>query len=193
MNKRTLQHCIIITQILTACLLICFVGVTWAQDTSKKFQETREDFLKALGKKPTSSLRAKGVQSKGPEEIVPDDYQKIIQNPIARSLILFDFDSDRVKEESYSILQNLADALTYDLPNAKLVVAGHTDSIGTEEYNMGLSRRRAKAVKDVLVFAYAIAADRLFLRWYGENQPIASNETKQGRAQNRRVEFIRVE
>ncbi len=193
MNQR---NCSIVIQFLTAYLLICLVNATWAQNVSTEFQKTREDFLKALGKKPTSTVRTKGLQpkgfvKKGPEEVVPDNYEKLVQNPIARSLILFDFDSDRVKEESYPTLRSLAEVLQNDLLDAKLVVAGHTDSVGTDKYNMGLSKRRAQAVKHFLVSAYEIDADRLLLKWYGERQPFIQENTGDGR--NRRVEFIRVE
>ena len=75
----------------------------------------------------------------------------------------------------------------------KLVVAGHTDSVGTDEYNMGLSKRRAQAVKEFLVSAYQIDVNRLIVRWFGERQPFTSNDTEAGRAKNRRVEFIRIQ
>jgi OOP family OmpA-OmpF porin len=68
-------------------------------------------------------------------------------------------------------------------------VAGHTDSVGSEEYNMGLSDRRANSVKDYLI-SQGITATRLTARGYGESQPVASNDTDAGRAQNRRVELI---
>jgi outer membrane protein OmpA-like peptidoglycan-associated protein len=68
-------------------------------------------------------------------------------------------------------------------------VAGHTDSVGTEEYNQKLSERRAIAVKDYLE-SKGITATRLSAVGYGEAQPVASNDTDAGRALNRRVELI---
>jgi OOP family OmpA-OmpF porin len=68
-----------------------------------------------------------------------------------------------------------------------LVLEGHTDSSGSDDYNMGLSDRRAKAVKAKLVSDYGIPAERISAMGYGETQPIASNETEDGRARNRRV------
>jgi len=68
-------------------------------------------------------------------------------------------------------------------------VAGHTDSVGTDSYNQGLSERRANAVKDYLT-AQGIKASRLTARGYGESRPVASNDTDEGRAENRRVELI---
>ena len=71
-------------------------------------------------------------------------------------------------------------------------VAGHTDSIGTEEYNEGLSQRRAQSVLDYLV-EQGINASRMTAKGYGESQPIASNDTSEGRAKNRRTELVVLE
>ncbi len=68
-------------------------------------------------------------------------------------------------------------------------VAGHTDSVGSDEYNMGLSDRRANSVKDYLT-AKGVKASRLSAHGYGESRPVASNDTDEGRAENRRVELI---
>ena len=76
-----------------------------------------------------------------------------------------------------------------DWGDVKVEVAGHTDSVGTEEYNMGLSLRRAEAVRQYLV-GKGIAADRLIVRGYGESRPVADNATAEGRFQNRRVELV---
>ncbi|HUG27910.1 MAG TPA: OmpA family protein, partial [Gemmatimonadales bacterium] len=69
-------------------------------------------------------------------------------------------------------------------------VIGHTDWIGTNEYNMRLSRARAESVKNFLI-ARGVAADRVATAWFGEERPVATNETDAGRAQNRRVEINR--
>jgi len=66
---------------------------------------------------------------------------------------------------------------------------GHTDSIGTEEYNLGLSQRRADAVRNAMI-ELGVAPERLTARGYGESKPIATNSTKEGRAENRRVELL---
>jgi len=66
---------------------------------------------------------------------------------------------------------------------------GHTDSIGTEEYNMGLSQRRADAVRNAMI-KLGVAPERLVARGYGESKPIATNSTEEGRAENRRVELL---
>ena len=72
-------------------------------------------------------------------------------------------------------------------PTYKAVVAGHTDSIGSEAYNMRLSQKRADALKAYMVAA-GIEADRIKTEAFGETKPVASNQTKEGRAQNRRDE-----
>jgi OOP family OmpA-OmpF porin len=99
----------------------------------------------------------------------------------------FEFDSARLTEESKGILDEAYKILERH-PKLKVEVAGHTDSSGAAEYNMGLSDRRAKSVMDYLVNKGANAAN-LTAKGYGETQPLADNGTAEGRAQNRRVEF----
>jgi OOP family OmpA-OmpF porin len=72
--------------------------------------------------------------------------------------------------------------------DVKIVVEGHTDSIGSDAYNMKLSRQRAEAVKRYLV-GHGTAASRITTEGFGKGQPVASNATAEGRAQNRRVEI----
>jgi OOP family OmpA-OmpF porin len=73
----------------------------------------------------------------------------------------------------------------------KGVIEGHTDSMGSEEYNQGLSERRAQAVEKYIE-EHGIDADRYTIKGYGESNPIASNDTEEGRQENRRVELRRV-
>lgn len=100
----------------------------------------------------------------------------------------FDFDKSTLRPEAIAIL-NEAAGLLKSQATVVVEVAGHTDSVGSEQYNQGLSERRAQAVKDYLE-SQGITATRLTARGYGEAQPIASNDTEEGRAQNRRVELI---
>jgi outer membrane protein OmpA-like peptidoglycan-associated protein len=74
---------------------------------------------------------------------------------------------------------------------ANFLIEGHTDSTGDAAHNMDLARRRAEAVKSVLVSQFGIDAARLTTAGLGASKPVASNNTPQGRADNRRVEFVR--
>ncbi len=101
--------------------------------------------------------------------------------------VKFDFDKAQVKPESYGDIKNLADFLT-QYPQTTTVVEGHTDSVGSDAYNQGLSERRANAVRDVLVNQYGVGSDRVNAVGYGETRPVADNASADGRAVNRRVE-----
>ena len=100
----------------------------------------------------------------------------------------FDFDMAVIRPEDTEHLDQSVATLK-EWGDGKVEVAGHTDSIGTEEYNQGLSVRRANAVRNYLT-GKGIAADRLIVRGYGETQPVADNATRAGRFMNRRVELI---
>jgi OOP family OmpA-OmpF porin len=104
--------------------------------------------------------------------------------------ILFDTNSDRLKPESAAPIQAVAKALETN-PNLKLLIEGHTDSVGNAAGNLDLSKRRAEAVKTVFVSQFSIDASRLTTNGLGATKPIDSNDTPQGRAQNRRVEFVK--
>ena len=102
-------------------------------------------------------------------------------------VVLFDFDKSDIRPEAYTLLDKVVSMLKQD-PDMEVEIQGHTDSIGTAAYNQGLSERRAKAVVDYLV-SHGIASYRLAAKGYGLTQPLASNETKEGRAKNRRVQL----
>ncbi|MBB5699011.1 OmpA family protein [Sphingomonas yantingensis] len=101
--------------------------------------------------------------------------------------ITFDFDSSTVRPEFRSTLDQVADTLRrYE--QTYVDVYGHTDSVGSDAYNQTLSERRAGAVASYLT-TRGVQSARLATRGFGESEPIASNETEEGRAQNRRVEI----
>jgi outer membrane protein OmpA-like peptidoglycan-associated protein len=104
--------------------------------------------------------------------------------------IFFNFNSAKIAPESETVLRQIADIMQEN-PDWKLNVSGHTDNIGGADFNLGLSQRRAAAVKDALVSRYNIAPDRLGTSGYGASRPIETNETLEGRARNRRVELER--
>ncbi len=100
---------------------------------------------------------------------------------------LFDFDKYVIKPEARAKLDDLVSKLAG--VNLEVIVAvGHTDWIGTEEYNLGLSKRRSDAIKQYLV-SKGIEANRIYTEGKGEKQPVADNRTAEGRAKNRRVEI----
>ncbi|MEZ0494835.1 OmpA family protein [Sphingomonas sp. IW22] len=101
--------------------------------------------------------------------------------------ITFDFDSTAIRPQFRQTLDQVSDTLRrYD--QTYVDVYGHTDSVGSDAYNQGLSERRASAVADYLT-SRGVQSARLGTRGYGETQPAASNDTEEGRAENRRVEI----
>ncbi len=101
---------------------------------------------------------------------------------------LFDFDKAEVKAEVFPLLDHIAKVMS-DNPKITVQLEGHTDSIGSVEYNQGLSERRANAIKDSLIKRTMVDAKRLNAVGFGESKPITTNETKEGRAKNRRVDL----
>lgn len=106
--------------------------------------------------------------------------------PVVIEAANFDFDSAKIKPSARQQLDEIAQ-FAQKYPDANFTVDGHTDSIGTIEYNRKLSLRRAQAVKNELA-KQGVAEDRMQVRGLGESRPIASNKTAAGRAKNRRVE-----
>jgi outer membrane protein OmpA-like peptidoglycan-associated protein len=100
--------------------------------------------------------------------------------------ILFDFNSDMLKPAAKSNLDNLAANLA-SFGDSKLLFVGHTDSVGTDAYNQGLSERRAIAVSTYLA-TKGVPGDRMMAAGRGETEPVQPNSTEAGRAANRRVE-----
>ncbi len=119
---------------------------------------------------------------------------QIVDDPKVGAIIQFDLDSAVIRQESFSLLQEFAKAFKNGLQNKKIVIAGHASSDGDDEYNYGLSYRRALAVQEFLLQQELPndAERRLTVQAFGEKQPIDSNETEAGRVKNRRVEFIAV-
>lgn len=101
--------------------------------------------------------------------------------------VQFDFDQAVVKPEFFDDIRQVADFLAAH-DDVVATVEGHTDSTGTDEYNQGLSERRAAAVRQVLIDRFNVSAARVSSVGYGESRPVTSNATSEGRAQNRRVE-----
>ena len=101
--------------------------------------------------------------------------------------ITFDFGSANLKSEYYEVLNSVASVLE-EFGRTYIDVYGHTDSIGSQKYNFKLSYRRANCVADYLI-AQGCNFHRFSIRGFGETNPVASNASKSGRSQNRRVEI----
>jgi len=108
---------------------------------------------------------------------------------VALYTIYFDFDKADLKPESKPTIEEIAKLLKKN-PKLKLYVVGHTDNVGSFDYNMNLSQRRAEAVVKELVEKYGISKDRLKGYGVGPLSPVASNSTEEGRSKNRRVELV---
>ena len=147
--------------------------------------------LPSLAALTTTQIRENSIRINA-LEIKDIDITKI-EAPKEMTIVLderalnFDFDKSNVKPQYFELLNNLKDFIEQN--NYEVTIVGHTDSIGSNAYNFGLSRRRAEAVKAKLL-EFGLAEDRIVgIEAMGEEQPIATNATKEGRAQNRRVEF----
>ena len=123
-------------------------------------------------------------------ETSPDFGKTIMSGRYVTRGILFDVDSDRIKPESAATIKMIASGIQANA-GTSFLIEGHTDSTGDAAHNMDLSKRRAEAVKSVLVSQFGIDAARLTTAGLGSTKPVASNNTPQGKAENRRVEFVR--
>jgi OmpA-OmpF porin, OOP family len=121
----------------------------------------------------------------------PDTRNKILTEGkwVTRG-ILFDVNSDRIRGESYGALKEIAGVLTENA-DVKVQIVGHTDADGDAAANLDLSKRRAASVRTALVSEFKIDAGRMDTDGKGEAEPVDKNETPAGKANNRRVEFIR--
>jgi outer membrane protein OmpA-like peptidoglycan-associated protein len=113
--------------------------------------------------------------------------------PKAGALINFEFDSANINKASLPLLNEFGKALKNGLPDAIVLIAGHTDSRGSDAYNIKLSEKRAQSVADYLIPSHGINSPRLLIKGFGEKQPIVSDDTDENRFKNRRVEFLRIE
>ncbi len=122
----------------------------------------------------------------------PDTRNKLItEGKFTTHGILFDVNSDKIQAGSYGSLQDIANVLKENAA-VRVKIVGHTDADGDDKLNMDLSKRRAAAVKDALANNFGIDAARMETDGKGKTQPIDNNNTPAGKANNRRVEFIKL-
>lgn len=114
----------------------------------------------------------------------------ISEGKVSTNGILFNSGSADILPQSMGIIRQISQVLQQE-PSMKLKIVGHTDADGSEESNLKLSKDRAEAVKNALVSVYDVSTDRLISEGKGESEPVGDNSTSDGKAQNRRVEFIK--
>lgn len=122
----------------------------------------------------------------------PDTRNKLItEGKFVTRGILFDVNSDKIKPESYGVLKDIATVLNEN-PDVKVKIIGHTDTDGKDADNLTLSQQRATSVKNALANDFKVDASRMQTDGKGEAQPVDKNDTAVGKANNRRVEFIKL-
>ena len=122
----------------------------------------------------------------------PDTRKKMLeQNKWVTHGILFDVNSANIKPESYGTLKEMANVLK-EYPDLKVKIVGHTDADGKDDANLDLSKRRSESVKAMLAKEFGIDESRMETDGKGESEPIDTNDTPAGKANNRRVEFIKL-
>lgn len=121
-----------------------------------------------------------------------DNRNKLItEGRMSTNAIQFESGSDALKPESYPIIREIAGVLE-DNPDVQIKIIGHTDSEGDDGSNLSLSKKRASAVKTSLEMQYGIEGNRMVTDGKGETEPVGDNESLEGRAENRRVEFVKI-
>jgi outer membrane protein OmpA-like peptidoglycan-associated protein len=122
----------------------------------------------------------------------PDTRNKLLtEGKFVTSGINFDVNSDKIKPDSYGILKEVANVLKEN-GAIKIKIIGHTDSDGDDSNNMELSKKRAVSVKNALTNEFQISGARMETDGKGESMPVGKNDTPEGKAQNRRVEFVKM-
>lgn len=177
------------------------LGHVEAQKWLIPYEETRRG--RGEGVSPvsvkTEASPAREVAQKGPaaersgksgeKEGKPPNFGEYLSSKSGQ-VIHFDHNRSEIGPQYHALLDEVANVLKEKMPEAKVTLAGHTDSTGRERYNTALSVRRAQAVEFYLRDNHEIPPERMTVQGRGQNAPIASNETEEGRAKNRRVEII---
>lgn len=149
---------------------------------------TEEDLAKSLFPEVRSDMLTRGI---GPQQPPSPPPAPNAPKPSVALNVFFEFNSDNVLPTYYPDIDKLGRVLSSpQYSSYRVQIEGHTDSVGSDSYNQSLSRRRAESVKRHLVQQFPIDAGRLVVKGYGKAQPMASNDTPEGRSQNRRVEVV---
>jgi len=189
----------------TAALFFFYIGFATAGDLY--FPKTEAEIVKALrhenAKTVTKNNETTYVAKEGKVYKIINEKRFRLRGlhvveakavlPKAGALLNFDFNSAKINTESFPLLNEFGKALKNGLPDAVVIIAGHTDGKGGDTYNQKLSEKRARSVAKYLTTSHGINSDRLLIKGFGEKQPIVGNDTEENRFINRRVEFVRTE
>ncbi len=156
------------------------------QDSSQQGPEDIQFFTGGVSMKYSFNEPAKPLPPPPPPPPPPAAAPPMKKKIVLRA-VYFDTDKSNIRADARPVLDEAAQLLK-DEGTASIVAEGHTDSRGSDAYNMGLSRRRADSVKKYLV-DHGVAASRISTEGFGESKPVATNATADGRQQNRRVEL----
>jgi outer membrane protein OmpA-like peptidoglycan-associated protein len=173
---------------LAACLLgglVCSVSTGSAKAAAAIDLMGRipsvEELVRALS--PMPRMKTRGLRPSGADEVITET-----SRPAVDLEVRFEFDSAALTPTAQAVLDNLATALTTDLASYRFVLEGHTDAVGSDDYNLRLSQRRARAVQDYLHELYRIDSARLTAIGKGEEDLLLPDEPDA--APNRRVRVI---
>jgi outer membrane protein OmpA-like peptidoglycan-associated protein len=145
---------------------------------------TSEDLGKALFPEAGPQMRERGVGPQQPPQPSPEKASVALN-------VLFQTNSDKILQQYYRDLDKLGTVLASpQYADYRIQIEGHTDSVGSDQYNLLLSEKRAESVKQYLVQKFPITRDRLVAKGYGKTKDIATNDTPEGRSKNRRVEVV---
>lgn len=156
-------------------------------DSKKKAEEAARLAAEADAKKKAEEAR-KAAEEKARREAAVRQCQTDVSAAASSGTILFQRASAELTSDSSGVLDRIAKSMR-GCGNARIEIQGHTDAEGTPERNHNLSERRAHSVRDYLVRA-GVSAEQLSANGYGETKPLADNSTPEGRAKNRRIEFV---
>lgn len=173
--------------LLSAVAIIVLTGCTSAEKPMKEMviTETENQFVMEDIDVSKKTLEELIVFNEEGVTIRKEGNNLVLSMP---ELVLFDFNKYEVKNKVKGSLNILAKALEEN-PDIRIKIDGYTDFIGSEGYNLELSVKRAKAIKNYLVDR-GVKSSNISIEGYGKQNPIANNATAAGRAKNRRVEFI---
>jgi len=165
--------------------LCCAQGIAGSLDFRERSSYSAEDLAQALFPKETPAAR---VRSIGPPQALPS---LPIPRPAVTLNVPFGSNSETVPSTSYAEIDKLGTVLSWpQYTDYRVRLEGHTDSLGSQRKNQVLSEKRVQSIKDYLIQRFHIAPERVQAVGYGMSRPLASNDTPEGRSQNRRVEVV---